>query len=87
MTSSGLPKYEQAILKILNFKVIFQCLKLVESFQKNFREEYLIRRPYSSDIFFWKLQFLKYILYFLKMCPIFVNPLHNFGKSEDDIIW
>ena len=40
-------------LKILIFKVIFQCLKLVESFQKkDFGEEYLIRRPtYINDIF------------------------------------
>ena len=26
------------------------------------------------------------ILYFLKMCPIFVGSVHNFGKSGDDII-
>ena len=23
---------------------------------------------------------------FLKMCPIFVGSVHNFGKSDDDII-
>ena len=39
-------------LKILSFKVIFKCLKLVESFQKKFCEEYLIRRPtYINEIF------------------------------------
>ena len=40
-------------LKILSFKVIFQCLSLVKSFQKkNFCEEYLIRRPtYINEIF------------------------------------
>ena len=40
-------------LKILSFKVIFQCLKLAESFQKKrFCEEYLIRRPtYINEIF------------------------------------
>ena len=32
-------------LKILSFKVIFLCLKLVESFQKKFCEEYI------NDIF------------------------------------
>ena len=26
------------------------------------------------------------VLYLLKMCPIFVGSVHNFGKSEDDII-
>ena len=24
------------------------------------------------------------ILYFLKLCPIFVGSVHNCGKSEDD---
>ena len=39
-------------LKILSFKEIFQCIKLVESFQFFFCEEYLIRRPtYISEIF------------------------------------
>ena len=39
-------------LKVLSFKVIFQCLKLVESFQKKFCEEYLINRPtYINEIF------------------------------------
>ena len=39
-------------LKILSFKVIFQCLKLVESFQKKKFEKYLIRKPtYINEIF------------------------------------
>ena len=40
-------------LKILSFKVIFQCLNLVESFQKkDFCVEYLIRRPtFIKEIF------------------------------------
>ena len=50
-------------LKILIFKVIFQCLKLVESFQKKFCEEYLIRRPTYINEIFWKLWFLKYFIY------------------------
>ena len=25
------------------------------------------------------------VLYFLKICPIFVCSIHNFGKSDDDI--
>ena len=32
-------------LKILSFRVNFQCLNLVKSFQKNSFKEYLIRRP------------------------------------------
>ena len=46
--------YEQPFQRFQNseFKVIFQCLKLVESFQKKFCEEYLIRRPtYINEIF------------------------------------
>jgi hypothetical protein len=26
------------------------------------------------------------VLCFLKMCPIFVSSVHNFGRSDDDII-
>ena len=26
------------------------------------------------------------VLYLLKICPIFVGSVHNFGKSADDII-
>ena len=67
-------------LKILSFKVNFQCLKLVESFQKkNFCEEYLIRRNFLKTLMFK-------VLYLLKMCLIFVSSVHNFGKSDDDII-
>ena len=36
--------------------------------------------------FFWKLWFLKHLLYFLKMCPIFVASIYNLGRSDDDII-
>ena len=39
-------------LKILSYKVIFQCLKLVKSFKKIFCEEYLVRRrTYVNEIF------------------------------------
>ena len=39
-------------LKILRFRVIFKCLKLVKSIKKKFCEEYLIRRPtYINEIF------------------------------------
>ena len=39
-------------LKILIFKVIFQCGKLIESFQKNFFEEYWTKRPTFNIYFF-----------------------------------
>ena len=54
-------------LKILIFKVIFQCKKMVESFPKKFFG-------------------ISWVLYFLKMCPIFVGSVHNFGRSDGDII-
>ena len=66
-------------LKILYFKVIFQCLKLVESFKKKFCEEYLIRRPTYINDFFMKTLIFK-VLYLVKMCSIFVDSVHNFGK-------
>ena len=44
-------------LKILSFKVIFQCLKLVIFPKKNFCEEYLIRRPTYINEIFWKKDF------------------------------
>ena len=49
-------------LKILSFKVIFQCLKFIKSFQKKFCEEYLIRRPTFISKIFGKLIFE--VLYF-----------------------
>ena len=50
-------------LKILIFKVIFQCWKLIESFKKKiFVEEYWTRRP-TFNIFFWKFWFLKYFIF------------------------
>ena len=42
-------------LKILSFKVIFKCLKLVESFQKKFLWRNMIRRPTYINEIFWKL--------------------------------
>ena len=57
--------YENVVkdLKIFSFKVIFQCLKLIESFRKKICEEYLIRRPTYINEIFWKLWFLKYFIY------------------------
>ena len=43
---------------------------------------------YHFDIateFFFKTLIFE-VFYFLKMCPIFVSSVHNFGKSDDDII-
>jgi hypothetical protein len=67
-------------LKILSFKVIFECLKLIESFQKKDS----VKNIWLGD----QLLLMKIfkVLYLLKMCPIFVGSVHNFGKSEDDII-
>ena len=47
----------------------------VESFQ-----DFLIEFDMKSDLIFK-------ILYFLKMCPIFVGSVHNFGRSDGDIIY
>ena len=52
------------LTKILIFKVIFRCWKLVESFQIFFLlEEYWTRRPNFSKRCFWKVWFLKYFIF------------------------
>ena len=72
-------------LKILSFKVIFQCLKLVESFQKKISVKNIwLGGHFISMKVSWNFDFK--VFYLLKMCPIFVGSVHNFGKSEDDII-
>ena len=72
-----------SLLKISKF--IFQCWKLVESFQKNFVEKYWTRRRTFIKKHFLRILILK-LLYFLKLCPIFVGSAHNFGRSDSDIL-
>ena len=72
-------------LKILSFKVICQCLKLVKSFQK----KNSVKNVWSEDQFILMKFFENFDFegtYLLKMCPIFVSSVHNFGKSDNDII-
>ena len=47
---------------------------------KNIRlgDELLLKYVFENLIF--------KILYFLKLCPIFVDSVHNFGRSDDDKI-
>ena len=54
--------------------------------KKIFYEGYWTRRPTFIGKCFWKFWFLRYVLYFLKLCPVFVGSVHNFGTSDDDII-
>ena len=70
-------------LKIRAFKVIFLRQKLVESVRKKIYEEYLTRRSTFIKTSFLKILIFK-ILYFLRLCPIFVGSVHNFGKSDND---
>ena len=72
-------------LKILSFKVIYQCLKLVKYFQKIFCEEYLIRRSTYMKFFenfdFQSTLFTKNVPNFCQLCSyleIFI--------PDDDII-
>ena len=44
-----------------------------------FYKEYLTRRPIFINEFFLKICFLK-------MCPVFLGSVHNFDRSDDDII-
>ena len=72
-------------LKILSFKVIFQCPKFLKTFQFFFCEDYLIMRPTFTIEMFWKLTFK--VLYLVTTnVPNFVDSDHNFVKSDDNII-
>ena len=73
--------YEQQDLKILIFKAIFQHQKLMESFQKK-----VLVKNILLGVQLMKLMKFFENFNFLKMCPIFVGSVHNFGKSDGDII-
>jgi hypothetical protein len=67
------------------FQSHFSVLKIGQIFlKKKFYEEYLTMRPTfikkNSKFLIFK------VLYFLKLCPIFVGSVHNFGKSDADKI-
>ena len=59
-------------------------LKIGQIFlKKKFYEEYSTKRPTFIKKYFWMI--FK-ILHFLKLCPIFVGSVHDFGKSDDEKI-
>ena len=73
--------YEQPCQRSQNseFQSHFSVSKIGWIFsKKKFCEECLLRRPTYINETFWKL--------LLKMGLIFVGSVHNFGKSDDDII-
>ena len=51
---------------------------------------FFFRRIFEWEINFHKWNLLKFLIFnvlcFLKMSPIFVASVHNFGSSDDDII-
>ena len=54
---------------------------------KQFFGEYWTWIPSFIKNFFWKFWFSKHF-FFLKICPIFVGTLHNFGRSDNgSILW
>ena len=78
MSSSDLPKLWTTSSKFAKFVLsksgIKNQPKLSDFF---FCVEYLTRRSTFINDFFWKL-------WFLKMCPIFVGSVANFGRFDDD---
>ena len=64
--------------KVLIFKVVFQCWKLVKLFRKKFCEEYWTRRPTLIKSCFWKFGFLRY--FFSKNVPNFCQFCSWFWK-------
>ena len=60
-------------------------LKLCRIFPKKFSMKNIQLGDQLLLQMFLKFMVFK-ILYFLKLCPIFVGSVHNFGKSGDDKI-
>ena len=70
----------------LYFQSHFSVIKSGRIFsKKKFYEEYLPRRQLLQEKMFLKILIFK-ILCFLKLCPIFVHSVHNFGKSDNNKI-
>jgi hypothetical protein len=82
-------KIKNNILKhreVCIFKVIFTPQELVKSFWKTNS----MKNIWLGDQLVWKYIFeilIFKILSFLKLCPIFVGSVHNFGMSDDDKIF
>jgi hypothetical protein len=80
--------YEQPTRTSRNsyFQSHFSVLKIGRIFPKKiFYEKYLTRRPTFIKKNVFEIFDFK-ILYFLKLCPIFVGSVHNFGRSDNDKI-
>ena len=80
--------YEQSPQRLQNlyFQSNFSASKIKRIFLNFFFcEEYLTRRSTFISEMFWKLLIFT-VLCFLKMCPIFVGSIHNFGKFNNDTI-
>ena len=73
--------YEQPPQSLQNLYIQshFRHQKSTKSFGIFFCEEYLTRRSTFVNVIFWQLCFLK-------MCPIFVGSVHNFGRCIHGLI-
>ena len=92
MSPSDLPKLWTASLKAWtshnsDFPSHFSVLKIGQIVPKKISVKYI---GVGDQLLLTVLSFLENydfkILYFLKMCPIFLGSVHNFGRSEGDII-
>ena len=70
---------------VLNVEYLLRLFLLTaaEFRNLNFNQSNLSEKKLSMKNIWLGDQLL--ILYFLKLCPIFVSSVHDFGKSEDDI--
>ena len=68
----------------LYFQSHFSVFKIGRTFPKYFKKNIGLVDQVILKMFLKTLIFQ--ILYFLKLWPIFVSPLHNFGRSDDDRI-
>ena len=68
----------------ITYKVIFKHQKSTKSYWFFFCKEYMTRRSTFIDEIFLNFDFK--LLCCLKNCSIIVSSVHNFGRSDDDII-
>ena len=80
MSLSNLPKSKSSkIAKFWHSKSFFSIKN-----QRNLFDFFSAKKDRKLDN--WTFMKLFFLLYFLKMCPIFVSSVHNFGRSDGDII-
>ena len=73
--------------KFCTFKLIYNVENWANLSKKHVYKEYQTMGPtFNKYIYYILFYFIFKTLNFLKMSPIFVGSVHNFGRSDDDTI-